>query len=141
LLAHALGGEVGDNPNGRQVGTVDVSLTEAGQRSPLFRGLPPVLHVPVSHRQAVTRLPEGAIHLATSARDANHAFAYGERIFGVQFHPEFDANIVRSYIEADHEQLRAQGQDPTTLSRDAADTADGTLVLRNFAAIVRAHQA
>src|SRR3546814_5030016 len=33
LLAHALGGEVGDNPNGRKMGTVAVDLLPAAARS------------------------------------------------------------------------------------------------------------
>src|SRR3546814_4405831 len=40
LLAHALGGEVGDNPNGRKMGTVAVDLLPAAADDPLFAGLP-----------------------------------------------------------------------------------------------------
>ena len=41
LLAHALGGEVGDNPAGREMGTVCVDLRPAAQDDPLFVGLSP----------------------------------------------------------------------------------------------------
>ena len=40
LLAHALGGEVGDNPNGREFGTVTVELTAEAADDPLLGGLP-----------------------------------------------------------------------------------------------------
>ena len=137
LLAHALGGQVDDNPQGRQIGTLDVALTESAEHDRLFSGFPRVLHLPVSHRQSVTRLPPGATLLARSARDPHHAFAIGEQAWGVQFHPEFDADIVRGYIAARREQLTAEGLDPDQLLRDAADTPHGTLLLRRFAQLLR----
>src|SRR5688572_28824387 len=41
LIAHALGGEVGDNPVGREMGTIEVSLQPQAADDPLFAGLPP----------------------------------------------------------------------------------------------------
>ena len=127
LLAHALGGRVDYNPLGRQIGTLDVALHDTVEHDALFSGFPRTLHVPVSHRQSVTVLPPGATLLASSARDPHHAFAFGEHVWGVQFHPEFDADIVRGYIAARPDQLH----------RDATDTEHGTLLLRRFAALVR----
>ena len=40
LLAHALGGEVGDNPVGREMGTVGIDLHPEAAHDPLFDGLP-----------------------------------------------------------------------------------------------------
>ena len=40
LLAHALGGEVGYNPAGREMGTVDLELHPHAADDPLFAGLP-----------------------------------------------------------------------------------------------------
>jgi GMP synthase (glutamine-hydrolysing) len=137
LLAHAFGGTVEYNPRGRQIGTLDVALTESAEHDALFSGFPAVLHVPVSHRQAVTALPPGARLLATTARDPFHAFSLGERAWGVQFHPEFDADIVRGYIDARRPEITAEGQDPERLHADARDTADGTLLLRRFAQLLR----
>ncbi|MFI5305929.1 MAG: glutamine amidotransferase [Polyangiales bacterium] len=139
LLAHAFGGKVEYNPLGRQIGTIDVALTEAAQHDALFSGFEPVLHLPVSHRQSVIALPESARRLATSARDPNHAFALGDQAWGVQFHPEFDADIVRGYIAARCEQIAAEGLDPDALSARATDTPHGTLLLRRFANLARQH--
>lgn len=136
LLARALGGEVLQNPRGRQVGTVDVKLTEDGRRDPLLGQLPSTLHVPVSHSQAVSRLPPGARRLASSPRDDNHAFAFGDRTWGVQFHPEFDADIVRGYIDARETALRAEGLDVDALRRNATDTSHGSELLRGFVGAV-----
>ncbi len=135
LLAHALGGEVAYNPRGRRLGTVDVHLTDHALGDPLFEGLPAVLHVAVSHRQVVTQAPPGATLLATTSHDPHHAFRLAERAWGLQFHPEYDADIVRAYVEDRHAQLLAEGLDPDALTREARDTGHGALVLRRFAAI------
>jgi len=136
LLASALGGEIKNNPNGRQIGTVDVTLTEAAGSDELLKGFR-ALHVPVSHVQSVTRLPEGARLLAHTPLDPHHAFRVGERAWGIQFHPEFDTGIVRTYIEVRGEEIKAEGLDPKALADSASDTADGAMVLRRFARIMR----
>lgn len=137
LLAHAFGGRVEYNPLGRQIGTIDVELTPAAEQDPLLSGFPTVLHVPASHRQSVIALPDRARLLATAGRDPHHAFSLGESAWGVQFHPEFDADIVRGYIDARRADIAGEGQDPELLHARARDTADGTLLLRRFAQLVR----
>jgi GMP synthase (glutamine-hydrolysing) len=133
LLAHALGGSVEYNPRGRQIGTIDVELTPEAEHDPLFAGMQKLLHLPVSHRQSVLALPQGATLLATSARDPHHAMRIGERAWGVQFHPEFDADIVRGYIEARRAQIEAEGLDAASLHAGATDTPHGPELLRRFA--------
>lgn len=141
LLAHALGGEVQNNPNGRAIGTTDVTLNEHAKSDPLFGRFADVLHLPVCHVQSVIKLPEGARLLGATELDPHHVFRFGECAWGVQFHPEFDAGIVRGYIEARREQIVAEGLDPDRLAEDAIDTADGTFVLRRFAELVRKRRA
>lgn len=133
LLAHAFGGRVADNPRGRNIGTIDVALNEAGARDPLLGALGPVLHVAVSHVQSVIELPQGAKLLATAERDPNHAFSIGKRAWGVQFHPEFDADIVRGYVAARRDIINGEGLDATAIERAARDTNHGPAVLRRFA--------
>ena len=138
LLAHALGGEVGDNPNGREFGTVTVDLTAEAVDDPLLGGLPARLPVQVCHTQSALRLPAGARRLAYGSRDGNQAFVVGEAAWGVQFHPEFDADVVTSYIEHYAARLRAEGQDPVALSAGCDDTPFGATILRRFGEIVAA---
>jgi GMP synthase (glutamine-hydrolysing) len=137
LLAHALGGQVDHNPNGRNIGTVDVQLTDGAERDRLFSGFPQVLHVAVSHRQAVTALPPNARLLASTARDPHHAFAVADCAWGVQFHPEFDADIVRGYIHERRAQMTDEGMDADSIWEKAKDTLHGTLLLRRFAHLLR----
>jgi len=132
LLAYALGGEVGDNPNGREYGTLAVYLEEAARDDSLLGGLPDPVEVHVSHTQSVLRLPPGARRLAHSERDEAEAFVVGETAWGVQFHPEFDAAVVKAYIAYAAATLRAEGQDPDRLAADAHDTPFGPMILRRF---------
>ncbi len=56
---------------------------------PVFDGLPDSIKVSESHRQALTRVPEGFRHLAESATSQVEAICHQKRlIYGVQFHPE-----------------------------------------------------
>jgi len=136
LLAHALGGEVGDNPNGREFGTVTVELAAVAGDDPLLGGLPARVLVQLCHTQSALTLPAGARRLAHNSHDANQAFIVGEAAWGVQFHPEFDAEVVRAYIEHYDARLRAEGQDPAALIAACHDTPVGTTILRRFGQIV-----
>jgi GMP synthase (glutamine-hydrolysing) len=137
LLAHSLGGTVGDNPQGLEFGTVEVHLGEQAGSDRLLGGLKSPIRVHVSHTQTVLRLPEGATLLASSTRDRHQAFAVGESAWGVQFHPEFDAEVVRAYIEECREELLSQGQSPADLAARTVDTPYGTEILKRFAAFAR----
>jgi len=132
LLAYALDGIVGNNPYGGEYGTLPVTLSEAGRADPLLGGMGVELRVHFSHTQSVLRLPPGATALASSERDPNEAFIYGKNAWGVQFHPEFDAGIVRAYTEAHRSDLLAAGQDPDKILASIVDTPVGTEILRRF---------
>ncbi len=56
---------------------------------PLFDGLPSSIRVSESHRQALTRVPQGFRLLAESATSQVEAIGHQTRpIYGLQFHPE-----------------------------------------------------
>jgi GMP synthase (glutamine-hydrolysing) len=137
LLAHALGGEVDYNPRGRNIGTIDVELRSDARADRLFAVFQRSLHVAVSHRQCVMKLPPGSTWLASSTVDPHHAFRIGSCAWGVQFHPEFDAGITRSYIEAKRADLAGEGVDVDALLDNMLESADGTILLRRFAEVVR----
>ena len=132
LLAHALGGEVGDNPGGREMGTVGVELHPAAQDDPLFAGLPPRIDAQATHQQSVLRPPPGATVLAANAHDAHHAFRWGEAAWGVQFHPEFSAGHMRGYIQARADALAAEGGDPRALAQQVRAAPQARRLLRRF---------
>lgn len=135
LLAQALGGRVGDNPQGIEVGTVITRLTAAGRDDALFAGWPAEAPVQASHQQSVLDLPSGAVRLAASAQDPHHAFRVGRCAWGVQFHPEFDARIVAGY-EAYYAPRLAQAYRRARRSA-RQESPSGNAVLARFARYCR----
>lgn len=136
LLAYALGGEVANNPSGIEFGTAEVTLTEAAGEDPLFSILPSKAHFQVSHTQYVNNLPPEAKLLASTSLDPNHAFVIGECAWGIQFHPEFDADIVKRYIEILRDHLHSKGFNPDALIEKSFDTPFGGRFLKRFAEII-----
>lgn len=137
LLAHGLGGRVAKNPKGREIGSVDVALVDAAAGDPLLGGPGERFRAQTSHVESVLALPPGATRLATTALDPNHAFRVGEAAWGVQFHPEFDADITRGYIAGRREAIAAEGLDPERLRADVGPSPRATAVLRRFAEQLR----
>jgi GMP synthase (glutamine-hydrolysing) len=134
LLAHAFGGRVGRNPRGREIGSVEVRLRDA-RADPLLRGLPDRAHFQATHVESVLALPRGAVLLAENEADPHHAFRLGDAAWGVQFHPEFDADVMRGYLEVRRDVLLDEGLDPDALHRSVVDTPQGAVLLRRFARI------
>jgi GMP synthase (glutamine-hydrolysing) len=137
LLAHALGGEVDYNPAGVEVGSIDITLTPAAQHDPLLGTLPLHFSAQLSHRQSVRRLPEGARLLASSAMEPHQAFIWGERAWGIQFHPEFDEVIIRHFIDFYRDQLQQEGRDGDVLRAACRPSPHSHALLSRFAAIIK----
>jgi GMP synthase (glutamine-hydrolysing) len=73
------------------VGPTRVTLTPAGRRDPLLRGLPATFDAFTGHKEAVARLPGTAVRLASSPGCPVQAFRVGSNVYATQFHPELDA--------------------------------------------------
>jgi GMP synthase (glutamine-hydrolysing) len=128
LLGQALGCLVEVNPRGREMGTVRVRPLDT---DPLFGASLEPFVANMSHRDSVTRLPPGARVLAETEREPYAALRFADRAWGVQFHPEFDGDVMRGYIEAREAALRAEGIEPGSVP--ATDAPDAERVLRTFA--------
>jgi len=111
-------------------------LSEHSAQDPLFDGFPPIIRVHVSHTQSVLSLPPKSTLLASSSKDPHQAYALGENVWGVQFHPEFDADIVGTYIKECADDLSAEGLNPEHLLGTLEDTPYGESLLRRFGEIV-----
>ena len=98
LLAHAIGGHVDYHASGREVGTVEIERLAASADDALFGTLPARFAAHATHQQSVLALPPGAVGLARSAHDPHHAVRYAPRAWGLQFHPEFSAEIMLGYL-------------------------------------------
>ena len=129
LLGQALGGLVEKNPRGREMGTVALGIVAD---DPLLdRSIDPAL-CHTTHLDSVTQLPRGAQLLATSALESHAALRFGERAWGVQFHPEFDEQVMAEYIQTRSALLAEEGREPEKMLAAIAPTRAGRLVLRRF---------
>ncbi len=129
MIAQALGGEVVQNPLGREIGTIAVETLAV---DPLFAGLGPAFSVNATHVDTVGRLPPRARVLARSALEATCAFAIGEHIRAVQFHPELDDDAMRGYVAARRERIESEGLDFESIrDRVNAGPSNGR-ILQNF---------
>lgn len=137
LLAHALGGRVGLNPGGRQIGTVTAQLIDSSKTDPLLGHLPHTFAAQTSHLEVVLELPPGAETIATSPQDDNFAIRFAENVWGVQFHPEFSEPVMSEYIHYRAEALREEGLNPERLLENTIDTEEAKSVLRKFSAMFR----
>lgn len=136
LLAHALGGRAGPNPNGRQIGTVSTQLLDCAKKDPLFSQLPMRFPAQTSHSEVVLELPHGAQRLATSPLDDNFSIRFSEKVWGVQFHPEFSAPVMRKYIQFRSEAIRAEGLNPERLLENVTESDISNSVLARFTELV-----
>ena len=85
-MSYVLGGAV--EPAGtREYGRAN--LTWFDRENPLFKGFEDNSQVWMSHGDTITRLPEGFKVIASTEKVQNAAYqAEGEKLWGVQFHPE-----------------------------------------------------
>jgi GMP synthase (glutamine-hydrolysing) len=83
-------GGIIDREFGEQVGPITVELTDDGLEDPLLDGMPPRFMAYVGHKEAVRRLPPGAVLLATSGSAPVQMFRLKRNLYATQFHPELD---------------------------------------------------
>lgn len=133
LLGEALGGSVGPNPNGREMGTVELSVLTDDL---LFsRKVRPFL-VNMTHLDSVLKLPPQARVIARSELEPHAAVRFGEACWGVQFHPEIDREVLLDYVDARVDALLEEGLDPAGLASGADDALPGNQVLLRFLRMV-----
>lgn len=135
LLAHALGGRVDYHANGREIGTVEIERLPAAHGDALLGAAPAQFQAHASHQQSVLALPAGAVVLARSAHDPNHAVRYAARVWGLQFHPEFSVEIMRGYLRARAQAANGDCPAECCPQRTHAPAPASRRLLRRFRAI------
>ncbi|MDQ2067612.1 glutamine amidotransferase [Xinfangfangia sp. CPCC 101601] len=93
-IARLKGAKVGPPESGmHEFGYYPITATEEGKDF-----LPETIHVAELHYHTF-EIPEGAVHLASSALYPNQAFRIGEKVYGFQFHPECTIEGFRRWQE------------------------------------------
>lgn len=99
VAAVALGGTVTKNPQGYQIGLVDVAWTVAAADDPLFGAASAARRGTHWNGDIVTELPPGATLMATAPGGEIQAARFAETVWGVQWHPEIDEPLLRRWVD------------------------------------------
>ncbi|MCO4743856.1 MAG: type 1 glutamine amidotransferase [Proteobacteria bacterium] len=88
-LVVAYGGTVITDPEGSEVGSYELAVTEHGAADPLFSRLPTAFTAQEGHKDRAITLPTGLKHLVRSERCPYQAVRVeGRPVWATQFHPE-----------------------------------------------------
>ena len=108
LVADVLGAAVRANEE-KEIGRFPVRKTPEGAALPLLDDFSD--EAEVFHWHGDTwELPAGAVRVAASDACANQGFVLGDRVVGLQFHPEMTPSIAAGIARADAEELAAGGR-------------------------------
>ena len=99
LCALALGGEVEVNPRGRQLGLLDIGWTAEAVDDELVGGVVGPRRAMHWNDDVVTRLPEGAVQLATASTGEVQGARHAPTVWGIQWHPEVDDALVAEWAD------------------------------------------
>jgi GMP synthase (glutamine-hydrolysing) len=136
LLAKMLGGKVDWNPLGREIGRTSVQLDPHAQHDVLFKDLIKFdcqsLDFYSTHLQSVIEPPYDVTLLGVTNLDPCHCFRYKNHIWGLQFHPEFNSEIISEYIHARSDELIIEGIDPNARIGEINCQTFGIELLKKF---------
>ena len=127
LVAVALGGDVGPNPLGQQIGVLGVGWTAEAHHDRLLghlAALGPDVPAVQWNNDVVTRLPQGAVDLAHTGRDELQAARFAPAVWGVQWHPEAGEEIIRPWADHDRDDAVERGVDVYAYLADVAAARD-----------------
>ena len=125
LLADALGGEVVKAQQGWGVGVHEMRVT---QPEPWMQPRQDDCRLQYMHGDQVQRLPPGGVVLAAAPHCPVAMFRVGERMLGIEGHPEFSAAYVEALLRERRDRIGAARTDAALASLDQ-DT-DDALVAR-----------
>lgn len=129
MLGEALGGRVDRNPRGREIGSVQVRVSAPHPLLPKQQ-----LTANMTHLDSIVELPPQAKVFATTDLEPFAAVEFAPRVWGVQFHPEVDGEVMRDYVGARMDALQAEGLNGDQILAEARDTPDSAAVIERFIA-------
>ncbi len=138
LLVHALGGVVASDPDGSEVGSFRLRLTDAGRRDELFGTLPDEFTAQLGHTDRATKMPAGIPNLASSERSPFQALRIPDRpIWATQFHPELDQETNRDRYLAYIERYDPKRRGEEASGFISLPSVEASTLLRSFLKVIR----
>lgn len=133
-MARALGGRCIHDPKNSELGTVEISLTDAGRADPVLGALPSPFLAQGGHEDHVVTLPPDAVLLASSPQVTEQVFHFnGRPIYCTQFHPELDRDSFLDRVAAYPEYVeRIAGISYTHFTLRVQETPEANTLLRRF---------
>lgn len=116
MLAQVAGGEVRAEHGPPETGSTSLELRQEAEDDVLFGSAPARFTAIERHVDAITALPPGARWLVRSEACPYQAFRVGDLAWGVQFHPEANADNIPRW---NAERLARQGVDRDALHERA----------------------
>ncbi len=123
LIAKAAGAEVKPGPR-KEIGWYSLTLSDAGRQDPPWQSFPPTFEVFEWHGD-IFSLPPGAVSLASSALYPHQAFRLGRRVYGLLFHLEVTAEMVKTMLDTFADEVASVQTyiDPTAIEQDLVSRA------------------
>jgi GMP synthase (glutamine-hydrolysing) len=140
LMGLALGGSVGPNPAGREMGTIRVTRQQF--EDPFLARLPLSFLAQVTHVEAILSNSKDLEIVGSAPHDPHHMVKGGPMAWGIQFHPEFSAEIIRTYLQARREHLESELGPGSFQTRwkNVAESDSASCILSQFKDFVVAHR-
>ena len=108
LLATAVDGVVEPTPV-PEIGIASFRISHEAGSDPVFGKLAGQEVMAAEwHKDYITDLPDDAVVIAGNDVCPVQAFRIGQKVYGVQFHPEIDAEIFSSWAATDDELAKSQ---------------------------------
>jgi len=138
LIANALGGKSDYNKKGKEIGKRKIKIKNCLDKDNLLKGIAKQFYGFETHYQSVLKLPRNAITLASNFHDKHQAVRFSRSVWGVQFHPEFNKNIMKEYILNQTNDLNKLGFNSKILLKNIDNCNMSNKILNNFLKIIEA---
>lgn len=119
LIAAALGGRVYPGEQ-KEIGWHEIRLAPEAVADPLLRLHPSVANAFHFHGDCFDT-PPGCINLASSALTPAQLFRLGDRVYGFQFHPEMDTDLVGVMCRQNIDYMAANGSNAGDVIAESAE--------------------
>lgn len=96
IIAKALGGTVGRNPQGWVLGVADSTPRAV---KPWLKGLPASFPLYAAHLEQVLVMPDGGETIAMTEGCPNAGYVIGKTIYTTQYHPEMTPHFIGALVE------------------------------------------